>query len=41
MEFTETNEGLRLSCERHYTLVPKDALSDDDLQIYRAMNAES
>ncbi len=35
MEFTQTDEGLRLLSERHYLLVPKDAISDSDLNIYR------
>ncbi len=41
MEFAETEDGLRLTSERHYTLVPKDDLSDADLQTYRAMHNES
>lgn len=38
MEFTHTDEGLRLTAERHYHLVPKEALTDADLESYRAMN---
>lgn len=38
MEFTHTDEGLRLAAERHYVLVPKDSLTDADLEAYRAGN---
>ena len=37
MEFTQTDQGLRLAAERHYTLVPVDGLTDNDLQKYRDM----
>ena len=36
MEFTNTDEGIRLACERHYHLVPKDSLTDQDLEQYRS-----
>ena len=35
MEFTQTEEGLRLSAERHYQLTTPDALSEADLEQYR------
>ena len=38
MEFAHTDEGLRLTAERHYYLVPKEALTDGDLESYQAMN---
>jgi hypothetical protein len=41
MEFAHTDEGLRLAAERHYTLVPKNGLTDADLEIYRTMNASA
>jgi len=41
MEFTHTDHGLRLTTERHYSLVPRDRLTDADLKIYRTMNAVS
>ncbi len=40
MEFADTSEGLRLVAERHYRLVPREALSDEDIQSYRAMNEQ-
>jgi hypothetical protein len=36
MEFANTPEGIRLACERHYQLVPKDAVSDEDIEQYRS-----
>lgn len=39
MEFTHTDDGIRLAGERHYQLAPKDGLSDDDLELYRSMDA--
>lgn len=39
MEFTLTDDGLRLAGERHYQLVPKDGVSDADLEHYRGMDA--
>ncbi|MBE7493308.1 MAG: endonuclease [Verrucomicrobiaceae bacterium] len=38
MEFTNTEDGIRLACERHYLLVPKDKLSDEDIAQYRAVS---
>lgn len=38
MEFTHTDDGLRLSGERHYQLVPKESLTDADLDTYRSTN---
>lgn len=41
MEFAHTEDGLRLTAERHYALVPKDGLTDEDLETYRTMNGLS
>lgn len=38
MEFARTDDGLRLTTERHYQLVPKDLLTDADLDLYRSVN---
>jgi hypothetical protein len=38
MEFAHTDDGLRLAAERHYQLVPKNGLTDADLDLYRSMN---
>lgn len=38
MEFTITDEGIRLAAERHYQLVPKDSLTDQDIELYRSTN---
>jgi hypothetical protein len=40
MEFAQTNEGLRLVSERHYQLVPKEALKDEDIALYRSLSDE-
>jgi hypothetical protein len=37
MEFVPTGDGLRLAAKRHYQLVPKNGVSDADLDCYRAM----
>ena len=34
-EFIHTEDGLRLAAEKHYLLVPRDGISDDDLDKYR------
>lgn len=36
LEFLLTDEGIRLAAERHYQLVPKDSLSDLDVEMYRS-----
>jgi len=36
MEFTLTEEGIRLANERHYQLVPKESLTDQDIAQYRS-----
>ena len=36
MEFAITDEGIRLASERHYQLVPKDSLTDQDIELYRS-----
>jgi hypothetical protein len=38
MEFIPTDDGLRLAAERHYQLVPKDGISEADLDLYRNMD---
>lgn len=38
MEFARTDDGLRLTAERHYCLVPRDLLTDADLDFYRNVN---
>jgi hypothetical protein len=38
MEFAQTEDGLRLAAERHYQLVPKDALTDADIDLYRSLS---
>ena len=38
MEFVPTEDGLRLAAERHYQLVPKNGVSDAELDCYRAMD---
>jgi hypothetical protein len=37
MEFTHTEDGLRLVGERHYQLVPRDGVSVEDLKLYQSM----
>ncbi len=37
MEFAKTDDGIKLVSERHYQLVPKDALTDADIERYREM----
>lgn len=39
MEFAATEDGLRIASERHYILVPKESLTESDLDTYRKMNA--
>jgi len=34
-ELEQTDEGVRVSSERHYRLVPPDALSPEELATYR------
>lgn len=38
LEFAETNDGVRLTAERHYRLVPEDLLTSADLESYKALN---
>lgn len=40
MEFIHLPEGLKLSSERHYQLVPKDGLSDSEIGIYGSLEGE-
>jgi len=37
MEFGDTEDGIRLIREAHYQLVPKDGLSDKDIETYRTL----
>jgi hypothetical protein len=34
-EFEDTEQGLRISAEKHYRLVPPEALSPEELESYR------
>ncbi len=38
MEFTDTDDGLRLVGEKHYQLVPKHGLTDGDVELYRSLS---
>ncbi len=37
LEFAKTEDGIRLASERHYHLVPKDLLTEQDIELYRSM----
>jgi hypothetical protein len=39
-EFEQTNTGVRVSCEKHYRLVPPEEVSEVDLQNYRQRAAD-
>jgi hypothetical protein len=34
--FEPTDEGIRVSYEKHYRLVPRDQMSSEDLKAYKA-----
>jgi hypothetical protein len=34
-EFAETDDEIRMVCEKHYRLVPPDALTEKDLEEYK------
>ena len=40
-EFTDTGEGVRILREQHYTLVPPDQISQEELERYRTLHPES
>jgi len=38
-EFAETDQGIKVSSEKHYLLVPPDSISDEELQNYRQLTS--